>query len=66
MPTTLPSRSRAPTKIAFDSHDNVSDWTINHDLIMVIALGAIGLLITINVIICYPDFGTLIESYNQF
>jgi hypothetical protein len=66
MPTTLPSRSRAPTKITFESRDNVSDWTTNHDLTMVIALGAIGLLISISVILCYPDFGTLIESYNQF
>jgi hypothetical protein len=66
MPTTLPSRSRAPTKIALDSYANVCGWTINHDLTTVIALGAIGLLITINVMLCYPDFGVLIESCNQF
>ena len=31
-----------------------------------VALFAIGLLITLNLILRFPEFGTLIESYNQF
>ena len=64
MPTTLPSPRRASTKITFDS--DVSDRIIDHDLIMVIGFIAIGLLITINVILRCPDLGALIECYNQF
>jgi hypothetical protein len=36
------------------------------DFITIVALCTIGLLITINVILRFPDFGILIESYNQF
>ena len=36
------------------------------DLITIVALFAIGLLITLNLILRFPEFGTLIESYNQF
>lgn len=36
------------------------------DLMAVVAVCAIGLLVTLNVILRFPDFGILIESYNQF
>jgi hypothetical protein len=38
----------------------------NPDLLTIIAICAIGLLITINVILRFPDLGALIERYNQF
>jgi hypothetical protein len=36
------------------------------DLMAVVAFCAIGLLATLNVILHFPDFGILVESYNQF
>jgi hypothetical protein len=66
MPTTLPSRSRASIEITFGSGDDVGDRIINHNLAMVLGLCAIALLITINVMLRFPDLGALIERYNQF
>jgi hypothetical protein len=36
------------------------------DFIVVVAFCAIGLLTTLNVILRFPDFGAVIEQYNQF
>jgi hypothetical protein len=36
------------------------------DLTTIVAFCAIGLLITINVILRFPDLGILIETYNKF
>jgi uncharacterized membrane protein YdfJ with MMPL/SSD domain len=36
------------------------------DLTAIVAFCAIGLLITLNVILRFPDLGILIESYNKF
>jgi len=36
------------------------------ELFVIIALSAIGLLATINVVLRFPDLGLLIESYNKF
>ncbi len=36
------------------------------NLFVVVAISAIGLLATINVVLRFPDLGLLIESYNTF
>jgi hypothetical protein len=36
------------------------------DFIMIVAFCAIGLLTTLNVILRFPNLGSLIELYNQF
>jgi hypothetical protein len=36
------------------------------DFVATIAFCAIGLLVTLNVILRFPDFGRVIELYNQF
>jgi hypothetical protein len=66
MPTTLPSRSRASTGTAFDSGDDLGDRIISDNLATVLGFCAVGLLITINVMLRFPDLGALIERYNQF
>ena len=38
----------------------------NTDLPMVVAFCLLGLLITLSVIQRFPDFGAVIEQYNQF
>ena len=66
MPTTLPSWSRASIETTFDSGGDVGDRIIKHNLATVLGFCAIGLLITINVMLRFPDLGALIERYNQF
>ncbi len=67
MPTTLPSRSRASIETTFDSGGGGGgDRIIKHNLATVLGFCAIGLLITINVMLRFPDLGLLIERYNQF
>jgi hypothetical protein len=36
------------------------------DFLTIVAFCVIGLLVTVNVILRFPDFGALIEQYNQF
>lgn len=38
----------------------------NPDLPMIIAFCLIGILLTLNLILRFPDFGAVIEQYNQF
>jgi hypothetical protein len=38
----------------------------NPDLPMIIAFCLLGLLLTLNLILRFPDFGAVIEQYNQF
>lgn len=38
----------------------------NPNFIAVAAFCAIGLLATLNIMLRFPDFGSLIEQYNQF
>jgi hypothetical protein len=38
----------------------------NPDLSMIVAFCLIGLLLTLNVILRFPDLGAVIEQYNQF
>ena len=40
--------------------------TTDPDLVAVVAFCVIGLLIVLNVILRFPDFGAVIEQYNQF
>ena len=67
MPTTLSSRHRASTEVKVDGHDDSSDRVINNrELSTVLRVYAIVLLITINVVLRFPDLGALIEQYNRF
>jgi hypothetical protein len=66
MPTTLHFRSRASTQIKADSRDYGTDRSINRDLLLVLGFCALGLVIMLNVMLRFPDLGTLIERYNQF
>jgi hypothetical protein len=36
------------------------------DFVTIIAFCTIGLLTTLNLILRFPDFGAIIEQYNQF
>ena len=38
----------------------------NPDLPMIVAFCLLGLLLTFSLILRYPDFGAVIEQYNQF
>lgn len=38
----------------------------NHGLVAVILFCLIGLLLTLNLVLRFPDFGSVIEQYNQF
>jgi len=38
----------------------------NPDLSMIVAFCLIGLLLSLNLILRFPDFGAVIEQYNQF
>jgi hypothetical protein len=38
----------------------------NTELLVIIAICTLGLLITLNVVLRFPDFGAVIEQYNQF
>jgi hypothetical protein len=39
---------------------------VNPDFLAVVAFCLIGLLVTLNLILRYADFGAVIEQYNQF
>jgi hypothetical protein len=49
-----------------DRHDGGVDRFISHDLLLVLAFCALGLVVTLNVMLRFPEFGVLIESCNQF
>jgi hypothetical protein len=38
----------------------------NPNVAMIVAFCLIGLLLTLNLILRFPDFGAVIEQYNQF
>jgi hypothetical protein len=38
----------------------------NTEMLVIIAICALGLLITLNFILRFPDFGAVIEQYNRF
>jgi hypothetical protein len=40
-------------------------WS-NPALVVVITFCLIGLLLTLNVVLRFPDFGSVVEQYNQF
>jgi len=52
-------------------HSNIAKtaWYLvvtNPDLLAVIAFCLIGVLLALNMILRFPDFGAVIEQYNQF
>jgi hypothetical protein len=66
MPTTLPAQSRIPTRIKVDVRDDGTDRIIVRDLLSVVGFCVLGLLVTISVMLRFPELGALIESYNIF
>jgi hypothetical protein len=60
MPTTLPSGRQPVARIKDDSLNEL------RQLIDVVLISIVGLLLTIDVILCFPDLGCLVERYNQF
>jgi hypothetical protein len=63
-PLTRPTSQQ--TKVAKTAWHQVVAKITDPDLIMIVAFCAIGLLITLNVMLRFPNLGALIESYNQF
>jgi hypothetical protein len=57
-----------------DGYVNAADGILQHfgvairnpDLQAVLAFSLIGLLVALNLILRFPDFGTVIAQYNQF
>ena len=54
------------TKLPEAAWHQVLAETTDPDFIIIAAFCTIGLLITINVILRFPDFGASAERYNQF
>jgi hypothetical protein len=59
MPNELRAKKAAPDSWRAKVH-------IDPDLIAIVQFCAIGLLVTLIVMLYFPDFGTIIEQYNQF
>jgi hypothetical protein len=73
--TILPEarRSKPPTKstgrpasIATTAWRQTVAAIMTPDLLAVVAFCLIGLLLALNLILRFPDFGAVIEQYNQF
>jgi hypothetical protein len=57
---------RRDVKAAQKEWPSFASASSNSRLLTVIALCLIGLLVALNLIFLFPDFGTVIEQYNQF
>jgi hypothetical protein len=61
---------RRPPDPPIEAPRTANHWFIatitNADFILVIAFCLIGLLVTANVVLRFPDFGTLVEQLEQF
>ena len=66
LPPPAASRGRTAKPTKTTRHQLIAAMTDDPDLTVIIMLCAIALLITINLIIRFPDFGAVIEQYNQF
>jgi hypothetical protein len=55
MPTTLPFTRRGLAQIKSDNRDSDADRFINYDLLLVLGFCGLGLVVTINVLVCFPD-----------
>jgi hypothetical protein len=59
VPTELRAKKAAPDSWRAKVH-------IDPGLIAIVQFCAIGLLVTLIVMLSFPDFGALLEQYNQF
>lgn len=66
MPTTLPLRGQAPSRTTANNRDGAKNWAVDWELPLVLSFCALGLLITFNLMLRFPDLGSLIAQYNQF
>ena len=66
MPTTLPFQRQSLTGINAASRGNGADRSIDRNLLLVLGFCALGLVITFNVMLRFPDLGVLIQRCNQF
>jgi hypothetical protein len=64
MPTSL--QSRALTQTDADTRSTIAHEIINWNVLLTLGFCALGLLITLNVMLRFPDLGALIERSNQF
>jgi hypothetical protein len=55
-----------PTSVAKTAWHRAVAAIMTPDLSAVIAFCLIGFLLALNLILRFPDFGTVIEQYNQF
>jgi hypothetical protein len=62
-PLGKPARRGKAAKTAWYRHITM---IIDPDLVMVIVFCAIGLLVTANVVLRFPDFGAMVEQLEQF
>ncbi len=66
MPTIVRFRTRAFTQIENHRRHYNADRIADQNLLVTVLFVVIGLLITINTALRFPDLGALIEGYNQF
>ena len=61
---------RNPAALQVKAPKTVYHWLVatitNPDLISVVAFCVIGLLVTANVVLRFPDFGLMVEQLEQF
>ena len=56
----------SPAKPASRQSQSTETTWFNSDLFAVVAFCLIGLLLSLNLVLRFPDFGAVIEQYNQF
>jgi hypothetical protein len=62
-----PAKSTArPTSIAKTAWLQAVSTILTPDLSAIVAFCLIGLLLALNLMLRFPDFGAVIEQYNQF
>jgi predicted histidine transporter YuiF (NhaC family) len=66
MPTTVRLRTRALRQIENRRRNYDADRIVDQNLLVMVLFVVIGLLITMNIAVRFPDLGALIEGYNQF
>jgi hypothetical protein len=65
MPTTVPFRSRALSWTTANTRSGANDWIVDWELPLILGFCVLGLLITFNLMLRFPDLGALIAQYNQ-
>jgi hypothetical protein len=66
LPTTLPARARAYREIDVGSRSVRRTLIIDHELLVILGFCAIGLLVTINLVLRFPDFSATVAQLGSF